>query len=500
MTDRRLEGEATSGRERLEALRSRIRDVSLDLEREEMRRLGYAVVDLLVDYFETVGERPPVVLAERREMEALLRERLPEEPQPMDSILAEFREKVLAWSGRVDHPRFFAYIPGSPSFVSVLGDALASGCNFFPANWLAAPGPIEVEIVVIDWFKEMLGLSREWSGLLVSGGSVSILTGLAVGRREKLADDVALATLYASDQTHSSVARAARILGFRSEQHRSVPTGSDQRIDLAALERLVDEDFQRGMRPFAVVANAGTTNTGAVDPLEPLADLCRRKGLWLHVDASYGGFAALTERGRRRLVGIERADSLTLDPHKWLYQPFEAGCVLVRDGRLLKKTFSMQADYLQDVPPEEEKVCFFDYGPQLSRSFRALKIWMSLKAYGAARFREIIDQTLDLALFAQAWLEESPSFEVLSGASLGIVCFRFAPKGDAVDDPARLDRLNEVIVRRVIEEGRAMLSSTRLHGRFVLRLCVLNHRTRLEDVEETLRYVEALGRELHSRI
>jgi aromatic-L-amino-acid decarboxylase len=480
----------------LEEVRARVRNVTLDLPREEMRKLGYAVVDLLVEYVQSLGEERAVVLAERREMEALLREPLPEQPQPMERVLAEFRDRVLAWSGHVDHPRFFGYIPGSANFVSVLGDALASGCNFFSGNWLAAPAPIEVEIVVLDWFKQMLGFPREAGGILTSGGSMSIFTGLAVARHERLGDDLQRATLYVSDQAHASVARAARLLGVRSQQIRVASTGADQRVSVAELKRLVDEDVRDGRRPFAVVANAGTTNTGSVDPLGAIADFCRERGLWLHVDAAYGGFAVLTERGRRQLAGIEHADSITLDPHKWLFQPFESGCLLVRDARLLRKTFAMRADYLQDVPPEDEKICFFDYGPELSRGCRALKIWMSLKAFGTERFRQVVDQAMDLTLFAQAWLEESPFFEILSPAQLGIVCFRYVPRGASPPDDASIDRLNEAIVRRVLEEGHAMLSSTRLAGRFSLRLCILNFRTRLEDVENTLRYLESLGRDL----
>jgi aromatic-L-amino-acid/L-tryptophan decarboxylase len=479
----------------LEELRARVRDVSLELPPDEMRRLGYAMIDLLVERASRLDGEPAIVLRERRAMEDLFREPLPEAGIGADAVLRDARERVLSNVGHVDHPRFFGYIPGSTNFVSVLGDALASGFNVFGANWLAAPGPIEVEIVVLDWFRDLLGMPASAGGILVSGGSMSLFTALAVARHAKLGDDLSGAVLYLSDQAHSSVARAAKLLGLGPKQLRFMRTGADFRMDASELRRVLDADLRGGLRPLAVVANAGTTNTGSIDPLAEIADACAERGVWFHADAAYGGFAALTERGRRWLAGIERADSVTLDPHKWLFQPFEAGCVLVRDRALLRKTFTMRAEYLQDAPPEEEKLCFFDYGPQLSRSCRALKIWMSLRAYGAARFREIVDQNLDLARLAEAWLAQGTAFEILSPARLGIVCFRFAPPELRADAP-RLDAVNEAIVRRTHEEGFAMITSTRLGGRFALRLCVLNHRTRRRDVEDTLAYLERIGREI----
>jgi len=277
-----------------------------------------------------------------------------------------------------------------------------------------------------------------------------------------------------------------------------VVTDAAFRINCRLLIEQLRRDRDAGLRPWAIVANAGTTNTGAIDPLDELADIAREHSLWLHVDAAYGGFAAVTERGRTLLRGIECADSVVLDPHKWLYCPFEAGCVIVRRGRLMRETFRILPEYMRDVEREEQEVNFCDYGPQLTRSFRALKVWMALKTYGARRFRQIIDQCLDLAQYAATLFEMSPRFEIVTPPSLGVFTFRYVPErlpGSSLERESYLNRVNEELTRRIIESRKLMLSSTRLGPRFVLRFCVLNHRTRKEDVREAARLIEDLGRQ-----
>ncbi|MFW6202381.1 MAG: pyridoxal phosphate-dependent decarboxylase family protein, partial [Gemmatimonadota bacterium] len=310
--------------------------------------------------------------------------------------------------------------------------------------------------------------------------------------------------VYLSDQTHSSVERAARIAGFTAERIRTLPTDASYRLRPETLRTAIEEDVRAGRRPVLVVANAGATNTGAVDPLPGLADVCRERGVWLHVDAAYGGYAVLTERGRTLLDGIERADSVTLDPHKWLYQPYEAGCLLVRDGRRLDDAFHIMPDYLQDTDTRRNAghdgeaawwrggVNFADRGLQLTRSTRALKIWLSIQTFGMDAFRAAIDRCFDLALHAQRRIEDSPVLELLSPARFGIVCFRRRPAeagGAAPAEPgpeARIDRINESLVERLSRSGVGMISSTRLDGRYALRLCILNHRSRVEDVDRVL--------------
>lgn len=482
----------------LEQLEARIRDVSLDLDREAMREAGYQVVDFLIDRL--CGLRSASLGQElsRDETERLLREPLPEQPHKFEEVFEEYRRHVAPYAISLDHPRFFAFIPSAPNYVSILADALVAGTNVFAGTWLESSGPSQVELLVIDWFKQMLGLPAETRGLLVSGGSVANLTALAVARRVQLNDQVGDAVVYLSDQTHASIDRGLRILGIQTNQLRRIPTDSGYRLIGAALAEQIRKDRTEGLRALAVIANAGTTNTGAIDPLREIADIARENSVWLHVDAAYGGFAALTERGRRLLEGIEQADSVVLDPHKWFYCPFEAGCVLVRRGREMRATFGILPEYMRDVAREEREVNFCDYGLQLTRSFRALKVWMALKTYGAGRFREVIDQCLDLAQYAAELFRRSPRLEIVTPPSLGVFTFRYVPESPPQDEAAReafLNRLTENLMARIISSRQLMLSSTRLGSRHVLRFCVLNHRTRKEDVRKALELIEQFGQE-----
>jgi len=482
----------------LEQLEANIRDVSLDWDRDTMRRAAQQVADWVVDRIASLRQSSLGRELGREETERLLREPLPEEPSAFEQVLREYTDKVAPNSVALDHPRFFAFIPSAPSFASILADTLVAGTNVFAGTWLESSGPSQVELIVVDWFKQLLGLPQRAAGLFVSGGSVANLTALAVARRAVLDDAAARAVVYCSDQTHASIDRALRVLGFEARQLRRLPAGPDFRLHPQRLADEIRRDRRRKLRPFAVIANAGTTNTGAVDPLAELARVARQNSLWFHVDAAYGGFAALTDRGRRLLRGIERADSVVLDPHKWLYCPFEAGCVIVRDGPLMRETFRILPEYMRDVEREEREVNFCDYGIQLTRAFRALKAWMALKTYGAGSFRKVIDQCQDLAYYAAALLRQSPRFEIVTGPSLGIVTFRYLPAklpAKPRQAEAFLDRVNRELVRRAMASGRLMLSSTQLNSRPVLRLCFLNHRTRKEDARQALQLIEEFGNE-----
>ncbi len=493
--------------DQIEALKSRLTSLDhlarIDTDPEEMRRMGYQVIDTIVERLTTLSDQPTGRNAERAEMEALLRTPLPEDRVAFEQLLKDYRDKILHYAFHLDHPRFFGYIPSSPTYVSILGDALATAANLFLGNWGEAAAAAQVEIIVIDWFKQILGLkAAEAGGLLSSGGSAANLIALAVARHAKLADEIKGAVIYASDQVHSSVERAVRILGFRAEQFVRVATDDKYCLDLNELEHRIAADRQAGHLPFCVIGNGGATNTGAVDALDLVANICARHGLWFHVDAAYGGFAALTERGRRLLSGIERADSITLDPHKWLYTPYEAGCVIFQDARLAKATFHLLHDYLQDMPREEEKINFYDYGLQLTRSFRALKVWMALRFYGIETYRTLVERSLELAQLAALLMRRSPVIELFNEPQLSVICFRYVPEGftpQRAEDEAWLDQLNDELLKRIVASGEAMLSSTRLRGRFVIRFCALNHRTQASDVERTVALIERLGNELARR-
>ena len=461
----------------------------LAVDAETMRKVGYRAIDLLVERFATLGEQPVIETATKDEMERRLHEPAPDDPVAFDSLVDRLTSDVLPFMSRGDHPRFFAYIPTSPTWPSVVGDMLATGFNIYQGAWLESAGPSEVELVVVDWFREWVGYPETAGGILLSGGSAANMTALAAAADARLGPRRDRGTIYVSTQAHSSVLRAARVLGFPAEQVRILPVDEGFGIKLDELERAIEEDAAAGRRPFFVVGNAGTTNTGSVDPLPELAALCARRGLWLHVDAAYGGFGTLTERGRRALRGLELADSMTLDPHKWLYQPLEAGCCLVRDRELLRQSFYIAPDYLRDAEVAgDREINFSDVGIQLSRRSRALKVWLSVQYFGLDAFRATIDRCLDLTELGQRYVEESPELELVVPATLGIFCFRRRPHG--LEDERELDDLNQRAVERLMASRRGMVSTTVLDGATVIRFCVLNHATSEDDVLEVLRFLE----------
>jgi glutamate/tyrosine decarboxylase-like PLP-dependent enzyme len=452
---------------------------------------GEQTLAWLLRHFQTLPQQPIGRSATRAHLEALLREPPPEEGMSFPDVLSHFEERVAPYACRVNHPRFLAFVPGAPTFLAVLGDLLCAGTNFFAGVWLEAAGPSQVELVVLDWFKEFLGYPAGARGILTGGGSEANLTALLVARERLGFEDRQHAVLYVSEQRHWSVDRTARVIGLRPEQ--LVVTGStgDFRMDPVGLAAAVAADRRSGRLPWAVCANAGATNTGAVDPLAALAVVCRQERLWLHVDAAYGWPAVLHPPEKLRFLGIDQADSITLDPHKWFGQTFEAGCVLVREGERLAETFAMRPEYMQDVAPAADEINFADHGLALTRRFRALKIWLSVKVLGLGWFRSLVRHCCGLAELAEAMLRRSPLFEVLCPRQLSTVCFRCVPYGQA--DGLALDRLNLAVIDGVRATGRAFLSSTRLNGRVALRLCFVNWRTTAADLDEVLALVAETG-------
>jgi aromatic-L-amino-acid decarboxylase len=462
-------------------------DRNLQLSPDEMRALGYRVVDMIVDHVAGVRDAPACGGAPRAELERRLREPPPEEGRGWREVLDRVRADVLGPMSHVDHPRFFAYVPSPGSFVGAMADALAAGFNPFAGAWPVAAGPAQVELVTVEWLREICGLPAGAGGLFVSGGSMANLTALAVARHRRYGtDDFSRAVVYCSDQAHSSVLRAARVLGFRPERVRVLPADEAFRLPPADVARAMEADRAAGLEPFCIAATAGTTNTGAVDPLAELAALSRREGAWLHVDGAYGAPAALVGRARPLLAGMEEADSLSLDAHKWLFQPIECGCVLVRDARLLRDAFRMVPAYLKDSDLAGEEVNFRDWGVQLTRGFRALKVWMTIQVHGLAAVRAAVEWGIRLAEVAEDELRASPDWEVVTPAALGIVTFRHAAGGDD---------LQRAVAAAALRDGWAMLSTTELRGRAALRLCTINPRTTEDDVRETVRRLARLAAE-----
>jgi glutamate/tyrosine decarboxylase-like PLP-dependent enzyme len=456
----------------------------LELSAEEMRAFGYRVVDLLADHFSDLANEPVGRKLDRKTLHELLGGLPGNGPADPHQLLARLQKDVFPNNLHVDHPRFFAFVPGPNNFVSAMADALASGFNVFNGTWLGGSAAAAMELEVIDWFRQWCGFPETAGGLFVSGGSVANMTGLLAARHARLQDQVDQATVYFSDQTHSSVERALRVIGFADDQLRKLPSDRDFRLPIETVSNAIAEDRARGRRPFCVIANAGTTNTGAVDPLVELADLCAREKLWLHADGAFGAAAILSERGKEALRGLDRVDSVSLDPHKWLFQSFECGCVLVRDTDLLKNAFQIMPDYLRDVHRATAEIHFCDYGIQLTRSFRALKVWLSFQTFGLDAFRRAIDRGFALAEFAEKEIQARPGWQILSQATMGTVCFRFE------DD----DSVQTTLVEKMMEDGYALLTSTKVHDVVALRLCTINPRTTEADITETIDRLDRFAR------
>lgn len=464
----------------------------ITLDTDAVRRLGNAAVEAIVRHLETLNMGPVASLAGREEMEGRLRQPLPEEGCDPEVVLDTALRDVLAPGLRIDHPRFLAYTPMPSNPVGAVADLLATGFGVFAGTWVASPGAAMVELVVLEWLREVCGLPPGTEGVLVSGGSEANLTALAVALEERAGIERPRATVYLSDQAHSSVERALRIAGIPPAHVRVLRSDYRQRMVAADVAAAVASDHAAGRLPVCVIATAGSTGTGAVDPLPQLRRLCDAEGLWLHVDGAYGAAAMLSSQGRRRLDGIALADSLTLDPHKWLFQPLEVGCLLVADGEALERTFATAPAYLRDAAAGRDEVNFADRGIQLTRQFRALKLWMSLKVFGAAAFRTAIERGLALAEHAERVLARHPAFELVTPAQLGIVTFRAVVQGHSA---AALDDLNARLPALTAADGFACISSTRVGEMTALRLCTINPRTTPDDVERTLDVIASLAKE-----
>jgi glutamate/tyrosine decarboxylase-like PLP-dependent enzyme len=462
----------------------------LDLDQETMRRLGHRVADIVAEHLATIRDEPVIASLPRPELGRALARPAPRTGIDFEQLVSTLQQSVFRYHAREPHPGFLAYVPSCPTFPAVLGDWLASGYNFFAGVWPVAAGPNELEIVVLDWFRDWMGMPVGSGGILTSGGSGANLTALVAARHAAVeaGAEMSRLTVYTSAQAHSSVTRAAWIAGIPRGNVRTVAMDDQYRMITDDLEGAVAADRAAGYSPFIVVASAGTTNTGSVDPLHDIADYCVGAKLWFHVDAAYAGFAALTTDGKRLLSGLERADSLTLDPHKWLFVPFECGCLLVRDPGTLTAAFRIMPEYLKDVQAGEEEVNFADRGEQLTRYSRALKVWLSVNYFGTDAIAKAIGEAMARARLLEELVHASVDFEILSPAQFGIVCFR-AGAGN-VSDATKLDALNERINARIVAEGRFLISSTRLRGAFSLRMCTLGFRTTMGDIRQLFAAIE----------
>jgi len=474
-------------------------DSDLETFKDDLRKASELVVRLYRGL-----DRARVTPAKgRSEIASLFDEPLPEDPQPMQGILGEVEKNIFSNSTLYLTPRFLGYINTGGNQATVLGELLAAAVNQVPAKWHFSPAASEVERRVIEWIAQFIGYAPEAGGCLLSGGSAGNLVGLAVARRQKAPFDAAAlgmrgglpVTVYSSQEGHASLEKGMALLGMGRNQLRKIAVRDDYTIDLEALDKQVTEDRKDGYQPICVVGNGGTTNTGTVDPLDALAEFCRKQDLWFHVDAAYGGPAAGTQAARRLFRGLDRADSVLVNPHKWLYVQAEAACILVRDSRALRDTFQVVADYLREESDADDgPLDFKDYGPQLHRSFRALKVWMTFKAYGARKLRAAIESNIEIMRYLAERIEASRDFIRLAPVPLSVVCFQYRTPDVAVHrDQKYLNGLNHQLLEALEKDGRVFLSGTKIHGKTVLRACSVNHRLRSEDVDLLLDVIREVG-------
>jgi aromatic-L-amino-acid decarboxylase len=455
----------------------------LDPSADQIRDWGNSVTQFIIDYLGDLRDRPVYRHTSSREIRSGLDSKLPMEGSDFDSLLKLFRETIIPFSRQNAHPRMFGYVqsPGTP--LAAFADLLASTLNANLTIWRSAPAPVELERLTIDWIRQILGFNPDAGGLFVSGGSMANLATLAAARQTKDYSS-GRPRMYASSATHFSIIKAASLLGIGRENVCHVAVDERFRMRVDDLVAKITADLKAGYVPFCVVGNAGTVDTGAVDPLREIREVANRFQLWMHVDGSYGAFAILAQSARNSFAGIEQADSIALDPHKWLYLPVDVGCVIYRDPEIARAAFAHEAEYTRMFGEEADEtfVCW-DYGPELSRRFRALKVWMLLKGVGVNRLSEAIESNLACARHLESMVEASDDFEMIAPVELSIFCFRHVPAQLRSQSPQAIDTFNERLLIALQRDGSSYLSNARLGGRFALRGCVMNYRTTLRDME-----------------
>ena len=494
----------------------------MELSSQELESLGLRVVDFITRYLSALEGGPVMPEGLSPEgLRALLDEPLPRQGQGFEAAMEDFTRRIAANSARVGHPRFMAWTRPAVLGAAVYAEALAAALNQSVAVWDGAPAATEVELRVLQWLKEMSGYAPGAGGILTSGGSSANFAGLLAARaaadpqaRERGLFGATPMTIYITRETHYCVPKAAVMMGIGRQQVRVVPVDAGLRMDPQALAGMIRADREAGLRPMAVAATLGTVSSGACDDLAAIGQVCRDQGVWLHVDGAYGGLAALLPEKRHLAAGLAEADSLTFDPHKGLFVPFEAGCALVKNPEILRQAFAMETEYLPNTLSEEaggsvwpfdeageidsgEAFHFRDYGPQLSRSFRALKIYMTLKTYGVEAIASAISREYELAAELGRRIEAAPDLELMAPVPLGIVAFRYAPAGFSGPD-GELDRLNAAIASDLQRGGRVFLAGTRIRDTYALRVSFVSFRTRPPDLDIILDEVQRAGRSLQS--
>lgn len=493
------------------------RTSSLDISREAIDHLAAEATKLVYEYFSTIDARRVFPETFAGKTTTLVDTELSLEGEPLEKIIEECRT-VIDLSRQNGHPRFFGYVASPATPVGAYADLIASALNANITCWRSGPAGTDIEKMVVRWLGSLIGYGDNARGLMTSGGSMANLIAILVASRHKAGADVSSTglwnyerplTLYVSEEVHMSIPKAADILGLGRDHVRILECDDSLRMNVSALRKAIVEDLAQGLRPFCVVGSAGTVATGAIDPLNEIAELANEFDLWFHVDGAYGAPGALDPAKKQLFRGMDRADSLSLDPHKWLYVPVDAGCLLFRDDEAFRLALSSQdAEYIKTHGySDDEAFAFWDYGIELSRRFRALKVWLTLRYYGVRKIAEAVTDDMKLAAYLGQLVDEADDFELLAPVELSICCFRYVPpdtraeltKADetaAAGINEQLDQLNARIMSAVQTGGRAYISNANVRGRFALRACITNFRTTKADIEETVRIIRSAAESL----
>lgn len=478
---------------------------SLDIAEADLQEISSQTAKLVFEYLATISERPVRAENHAGKTTAAIDIELSTDGVPLKQLLDECRT-VMDLSRHNGHPRFFGYVASPSTPIGAYGDLIASALNANITCWRSGPAGTELERLIVRWLGSLIHYDPDASGLLTSGGSMANMIAMLIAIRRKsptarqgLWNAGPPLIVYASEEVHMSIPKAADILGIGRDQVQVIPCDERQRVRVDLLRQKIESDKREGLRPFCVVGNAGTVNTGAIDPLVEIAAVAKEFDLWFHVDGAYGAPGILDERKTELFAGLERADSVSLDPHKWLYVPVDAGCLLFRDDSAARAAFSTEdADYIKTHGyTDEEAFAFWDYGVELSRRFRALKVWLTLQYYGSRRIANAISEDIALAEYFGETVSTADDFELLAPVELSICCFRYVPSDDLND--AELDQLNERIMEHVQKSGRAYLSNATVNGRFALRACITNFRTTKNDIDETVAVIRDVGKTLHAK-
>jgi len=462
----------------------------LELSPEAMLRMGRSAVEAVVNHIINLPGAPRSDLDNSIKIVKSLREPAPEKGMDFESLLDFFMNEVIPVSINTPHPAYLGYIPGGGLYPSAIADFLGAATNRFTGTWFAAPAAVRLETNVLEWFAEWMGYPQSARGILTSGGSLANFSALVTARKHILGEDISRGVVYASDQTHHCVMKVALLAGIPEQNIRLLSVDRNFKAVPQYFEKAIKADLKKGRKPFLLVGNAGTTNTGAVDPLPQLADVAKEYGLWFHIDAAYGGFFNLCKEGKKMLKGLEKSDSIVLDPHKGLFLPYGSGSLLVKEGELLRTAHMLTAEYLMDHTTPEWEMDASEYSPELSRSYRGLRVWLPLKLFGVKAFRENLAEKLQLTQWMYKRFLEEPGFECMNVPELSVIAFRYRPKKGDVEE------FNRKLLAYIVKSKKLFLSSTLLNGKFVIRVCILSFRTHQAEVEQAFEIIKHAAKKL----